>query len=191
MPGFFLLLGISLFLGAGEVLPTIAPAALLHEMGHLLFLSVFRVSVEGIYFTVFGVEIQADTRYLPYWKDIICTLAGPFVNIFAAFVLSRMVGDYLLAGANLLQGGFNLLPITGLDGARALHLFLSWMIEPERADRICCAVEILFAFLFVMVSLYLVICHHTGGFLLVAMLGIFVSIWRRIRLQIPTVSCTI
>ena len=190
-PGFFLLLGGSLLLGAGEVLPLVALAALLHEIGHLLPLSLFGVHVEEIYFTAFGVEIQADTRYLPYWKDIICTLAGPLANILSAFVLSRMVGDYLFAGANLLQGCFNLLPLAELDGARALHLFLSWLIDPVRADRICCVVEFLCALLFVILSLYLVICHHTGGFLLVAVLGIFVGIWHRIRLQIPTVSCTI
>lgn len=185
------MLGGSLFLGAGEVLPLVALAALLHEVGHLLPLSLFGVHVEGIYFTVFGVEIQADTKYLPYWKDIVCTLAGPLMNILTAFILARTAGDYLLAGANLLQGCFNLLPLTGLDGARALHLLLNWLIGPERADGICCAVEIACALLFVVLSLYLVICHRTGGFLLFAGVGIFVSIWRRMRLQIPPVSCTI
>ena len=185
------MLGVSLFLGAGEVMWHVALAALLHEIGHFLLLALFGVCVEGIYFTAFGVEIQADTRYLPYWKDIVCTLAGPLINILAAVFLARVVGQYLLAGANFLQGCFNLLPLTGLDGARALHLILSWVIDPERADRICCVVEFLCAMLFMILSLYLVICHHTGGFLLVAVLGIFVGIWRRIRLQIRTVSCTI
>lgn len=185
------MLGGSLFFGAGEVLPLVALAALLHEVGHLLLLALFEVRVEGICFTVFGVEIQADTRYLPYWKDILCTLAGPLINILAAFILARTAGDYLLAGANLLQGCFNLFPLTGLDGARALHLFLSWLIGPVRADSICCATEILCALLFVAASLYLVVYHRTGGFLLIAVLGIFVSIWRRIRLQIRPVSCTI
>ncbi len=177
-PSFFLMLGGALLLGAVEVLPLISLAALLHEMGHLLALRVFGVGVEGIYFTAFGMEIRADTRFLPYQKDIICTLAGPLVNLLSAVVLARLAGDYLLAGANLLEGVFNLLPLTGLDGARALHLLLSWCFDPIRADRICRMVEVVCAVLLAVGSLYLMVCWHTGGFLLVAVVGIFVNIWR-------------
>ncbi len=177
-PSFFLMLGGALLLGAVEVLPLISLAALLHEMGHLLALRVFGVGVEGIYFTAFGMEIRADTRFLPYQKDMICTLAGPLVNLLSAVVLARLAGDYLLAGANLLEGVFNLLPLTGLDGARALHLLLSWCFDPIRADRICRMVEVVCAVLLAVGSLYLMVCWHTGGFLLVAVVGIFVNIWR-------------
>lgn len=177
-PSFFLMLGGALLLGAVEVLPLISLAALLHEMGHLLALRVFGVGVEGIYFTAFGMEIRADTRFLPYQKDILCTLAGPLVNLLSAVVLARLAGDYLLAGANLLEGVFNLLPLTGLDGARALHLLLSWCFDPIRADRICRMVEVVCAVLLAVGSLYLMVCWHTGGFLLVAVVGIFVNIWR-------------
>lgn len=172
------MLGGALLLGAVEVLPLISLAALLHEMGHLLALRAFAVDVEGIYFTAFGMEIRADTRFLPYQKDIICTLAGPLVNLLSAVILARLTEDYLLAGANLLEGVFNLLPLTGLDGARALHLLLSWLLDPIRADRICCMVEVVCALLLAVGSLYLMVCWHTGGFLLVAVVGIFVNIWR-------------
>ena len=175
-PGFFAILGISLFLGAAEVLPLVALAALLHELGHLFALRLFGVCVEGIYFTSFGAEIRADTRFLPYWQDVICTLAGPGINIFAAVLLSRLAEDYLLAGANLLQGGFNLL--TGLDGARALHLLISWLIDPVCADRICRIVEVICVLLMAACALYLVICCGSGGFLLIAVIGIFINIWR-------------
>lgn len=177
-PGFFGMLIGALLLGAVEVLPLISLAALLHEMGHLLALRVFGVDVEGIYFTAFGMEIRADTRFLPYGKDILCTLAGPLVNLLAAVVLARLAGDYLLAGANLLEGVFNLLPLTGLDGARALHLLLSWCFDPVRADHICRIVEVVCTVLLAVGSLYLMVCWHTGGFLLVAVVGIFVNIWR-------------
>lgn len=182
-PGFFLMLGVSLFLGATEVLPLVALAALLHEMGHLLALRLFGVCVNEIHFTVFGAEIRADTRFLPYWKDVICTLAGPGVNIFSALILSRIAGDYLLAGANLLQGAFNLLPLTGLDGARSLHLLISWLLDPVRADRICRVVESSCVLMIAVWSLYLVLCCRTGGFLLIAVAGILVNIWREIRVK--------
>lgn len=180
-PGFWLTLGGTLLVGAGEVLPLIVLAALLHEMGHLAALHLVGVDVEGIYFTSFGAEIRADTKYLPYGRDIFCTLAGPAVNLVAAVILARSAGDYLLAGANLLQGMFNLLPLTGLDGARALHLLLSWLMGPVKADRVSRVVELCCAAVITMLALYLVVRHHTGGFLFLAMGGVFVGIWREIR----------
>ena len=170
----------TLAVGATEVLPAVAFAALLHEGGHLLFLRIFRVYVEGISFTAFGAEIRADTRYLSYGKDIICTLAGPLLNILAAYILARTAGAYLSAGANLLQGCFNLLPLTGLDGARALHLLLCRLMDPVRADRISRTVELAAAVLIVVIVLYLMVRHSTGGFLLMAVSGVFISIWREL-----------
>lgn len=180
-PGFWLLLGGTLLIGAAEVMPLMVMAALMHETGHLLALSVCGVGVQEICFTAFGAEIRADTRYIPYWQDILCTLAGPFVNIAAAVVLAQMAGDHLQAGANLLQGCFNLLPLTGLDGARALHLGLCWTMDPSRADRICRIVELICAVLITLGALYLVVRHCTGGFLLMAVPGIYVGIWREMR----------
>ena len=180
-PGFFVFLGGALLCGAWEILPLVFLAAMLHEMGHLLALRLFGVTVEVISFTAFGVKIQADTRFLSYGKDLICTLAGPMMNIAAALLFSRVAGNYLLAGANILQGCFNLLPMTGLDGARALHLLVSWWSDPICADRVCRMVELICALVGVLLSVYLVIYHRTGGFLLFAMVGIFVSIWRDMR----------
>ena len=176
--GFWLLAAGTLLSGALEVTPLVVLAAMLHEAGHLAALRLVGAHIEGITLTVFGAEIRADTRYLPYWKDIFCTLAGPGVNIAAAFILARGSEDYLLAGANLLQGGFNLLPLTGLDGARTLHLLLSWGMGPVRADRVSKIVEILCAVAITASALYLVVRHQTGGFLLFAVAGVFVSIWR-------------
>ena len=180
-PGFWLLAAGTLLAGALEVAPLMVLAALLHELGHLAALYLVRAPVEGIYFTAFGAEIRADTRYLSYGRDILCTLAGPVVNIAAALILARCAGDYLLAGANLLQGMFNLLPLTGLDGARALQLLLSWKFGPVVGDHVSYLVELCCTAAVTLLSLYLVACYHTGGFLLFAVAGVFVSIWREIR----------
>ncbi|MBR3704699.1 MAG: hypothetical protein IKM11_04365 [Oscillospiraceae bacterium] len=103
------------------------------------------------------------------------------MNLLAALLLSRLSEDYLLAGANLLQGCFNLLPLTGLDGSRTLHLLISWLIDPVCADRVCRIVELICVLLMAVCALYLVICCGAGGFLLIALIGIFVSIWRDMR----------
>ena len=172
-PGFWGMLFLVVLAGAEKVMLPVCIAALCHEIGHLVVLRVFGVHVEGISFTGFGVEIRADTRYLSYWKDILCTLAGPFVNLFLAVVAARISKDYLLSGANLLQGVFNMLPVSGLDGSRALHLFLSWIFDPIKADRICRVVELSSASVICLISLYLVIYDQAGLFLLMASFGIF------------------
>lgn len=168
----------TLLTGAWNVLPSVMLAAALHEGGHILALALFGVGIEGLSFTAYGAEIRADTRYLSYRNDIICTLAGPAVNIVAALIFARIMGAYLPAGANLLQGCFNLLPLTGLDGARAFHLALCCLLEPGRADRISRIVELSCAVLITLAAFYLVVRHCAGGFLLMAMSGVFVSIWR-------------
>ena len=118
------LLLMALVAGAGEVLPLVALSALCHELGHLTALKLVGAKVEQIRLTAFGAEIRADTRYLSYGREIFCTLAGPAVNLFLAVVLARVTGDYLMAGANLFLGVFNLLPIPALDGARLVFLII-------------------------------------------------------------------
>ena len=124
------LLVLALIAGAGEVLPLVILSALCHELGHLTALRLVGAKVEQIRLTAFGAEIRADTRYLSYGREIFCTLAGPAINLILAVVLARAAGDYLLAGANLFLGVFNLLPLPSLDGGRALYLAVSWFTDP-------------------------------------------------------------
>ena len=178
-PGFWGVLVFAIWIGAGEVLPLVGVAALCHEMGHLAALRLAGAAVEGICFTSFGAEIRADTRYLPYWKDLLCTMAGPAVNIVLALLFARVSEDYLLAGANLMQGIFNLLPVPGTDGSRMMNLLLSWTLDPDRADGICRAVELCCGGAMCAVCLYLVVRGQGGVFLLLASVGIFRSALRQ------------
>ena len=132
--GFPFLLALSLWIGVGEVLPAVVTAAVCHELGHLAALRLAGARVECLRLTASGAEIWADTRFLSYRREILCTLAGPAVNLLLAAVLARVSGDYLPAGANALQGLFNLLPLPHLDGGRALHLLICLLTEPATAD---------------------------------------------------------
>lgn len=75
--GFLVLAVMALIVGAGPVLPMTVLAALCHEGGHLAGLRLAGARVEAVRLTAFGAEIRADTRYLPYGREILCTLAGP------------------------------------------------------------------------------------------------------------------
>lgn len=170
-PGFWLLLLSALVVGAGEVLPLVALAAVCHELGHLAALRLAGAGVERLRLTARGAELWADTRRLSYGRELLCTLAGPGVNLALALLLARLSGDYLLAGANLLQGAYNLLPLPELDGGRALYLAVSLLADPILADRVCRRVGLLCALAVTGVALALVLTQGTGLFLLPAALA--------------------
>lgn len=167
------LLVLALIAGAGEVLPLVILSALCHELGHLTALRLVGAKVEQIRLTAFGAEIRADTRYLSYGREIFCTLAGPAINLILAVVLARAAGDYLLAGANLFLGVFNLLPLPSLDGGRALYLAVSWFTDPLLADRVSRCVGLICGGALAAGALILVVLHGTGAFLLLGALGVF------------------
>lgn len=167
------LLALALITGAGEVLPLVILSALCHELGHLTALRLVGAKVEQIRLTAFGAEIRADTRYLSYGREIFCTLAGPAINLILAVVLARAAGDYLLAGANLFLGVFNLLPLPSLDGGRALYLAVSWFTDPLLADRVSRCVGLICGGALAAGALILVVLHGTGAFLLLGALGAF------------------
>lgn len=164
---------LALIAGAGEVLPLVALSALCHELGHLTALRLVGARVERIRLTAFGAEIRADTRCLSYGREIVCTLAGPVVNLILALVLARVAGDYLMAGANLFLGVFNLLPLPSLDGGRALFLAVSWVTDPLLADSACRWIGLACGGALAAAALVLVVIHRTGLFLLVGALGAF------------------
>ena len=163
-------MALSLLAGAGNVLPLVLFSALCHEAGHLAALWLAGAKVEKVRLTAFGAEIRADTRRLSYPREIVCTLAGPAVNLLLALAFARL-GGYVMAGANLLLGGFNLLPVPALDGGRALHLLVSWLFDPIAADRICQKVGLGCALLLTAAALVLTVRYHAGLFLLLGAAG--------------------
>jgi len=169
--GFFAMAALAVLAGAESVLPAVVLAALCHEAGHLAALSLTGARVERVRLTAFGAEICADTRFMPYGRELICTLAGPAANLLLALVLARWGHRYLAAGANLLLGCFNLLPAPSLDGGRALYLLVSWMSGPPLADTVCKWVGLLTGSALTACAAVLTLRHQAGLFLLLGALG--------------------
>ena len=165
--GFGAMLLVAGLAGAGSVMPLVALSAVCHELGHLAGLHLAGAAVESFRLTAFGAEI----RYLPYGREILCTLAGPAVNLLLALVLARTAGDYILAGANLLLGCFNLLPVPSLDGGRLLYLLVSWCTDPVLAGRVCRPVGLGCSVVLTAAALALTLWHGAGLFLLLGAVG--------------------
>ena len=171
-PGFLVTLGVSVLAGAGSVLPAVLGAAVCHEAGHLLALWAYHVPVESVTIGPVGAVIRASGQdRLSYGRDLLATLAGVGVNFILAFLFARVTEEYLFAGANAVLGVYNLLPIQGLDGGRALYLAAAWIAGPFAAQRVSHLVNLVA--LALLLALVAGLMWETGGgvLLLLAVLG--------------------
>lgn len=177
--GFLLL---SLWFGAvngWRMLALVLAAALIHEGGHWLMLKVLGANVLGVRVGLLGAVMEADCRRLSYGRELIAVLAGPWANLAAAWGLAA-AGMETAAGAHLVLGAFNLLPLRPLDGGRSLWLMSAWLLGPDAAERIVRVVGILTA-----VSLAAGLCflmHWMGGslWLLPPVGGLLAAVWREL-----------
>ncbi|MBE7004551.1 MAG: hypothetical protein E7425_09780 [Ruminococcaceae bacterium] len=177
-PAFFLTLAAALLVGGAEVAAAVLLAASMHELGHLLALRLLGASVEGLRLGGFGAEIRARTHRLSYFRELLAVLAGPAVNLLAAPLIAsyavRHGWDWgcLFAGAHVVLGVYNLLPIPPLDGARALYLVTAYCFDPYAADRAVAAVGLVCSCVLCAFGAYLAVCW--GGMLfLLASFGLF------------------
>lgn len=107
-------------------------AALLHELGHLAVMYLFRQPPRSIDFVSFGIRIRKQqSTALSYGKEVLVFLAGPLSNFISAAILYIMADAQFtqLALVHILLGLFNLLPIGALDGGMIVgnlaHCFTS------------------------------------------------------------------
>ncbi len=146
----------ALALHSGRALPfgTVFFSALLHECAHLAFLLSY--GCRGLTLTLLpggaGLGGAALSR-LSYRHTLVCALAGPAVNLLLAaalFLCARAFPKPALAYAarvNLALGCGNLLPLSFLDGGRALAAFFALKIKSPvpfaGTDKIDLAVSVL------------------------------------------------
>ena len=134
-----LLLALFVMLSSPLLLSALLLAAILHELGHYWVLRRLHARVTAIRITALGAEMQVAGR-LSYGGELLAAAAGPAVNLALALLLGyggRLWSPlYLFAGAQLMLGVFNLLPVQPLDGGSLLWNFAAWLTEPYTADRV-------------------------------------------------------
>ena len=140
------MLGIALLISPPQVVTALIAAALLHEGGHLALLTLFHAPVGGLRLSAMGAELFASTQRLSYGRELLVVLAGPAINLIGAPVCAWLARRffwewcYLFSAAQLLLGGYNLLPIQPLDGGRALYLVTAWRWGPGFGEALSAAV---------------------------------------------------
>ena len=115
----------------------------LHEVVHLIFLRLSGIKKAEIILFPAAVKICCEgLALLSYKKTIIATLSAPVFNISAGAVFAFLYGASgndimkLCCTVNLLLGAVNLLPLSFLDGGRALSAWLFNRYEEVRVQKI-------------------------------------------------------
>ena len=103
-------------------------AAFVHEWGHILvYCGLFHhFPVIEVTMTGFCMRLRGTEKYISPFKLFLLAAAGPAVNLLLAGVWALLLARHATIrgsafwAANLITGGFNLLPIPPLDGAQLL-----------------------------------------------------------------------
>ena len=117
--GFIVLLAALWCVDTTNVLPLVLLAAAVHEGGHLLVLRLSGGRLHRLTLTCCGAVLHCALPEGRFARAAVC-LAGPAAS-FVLTVLAQACGWYRLAGASVLLGAFNLLPLPPLDGGMVLE----------------------------------------------------------------------
>jgi len=99
---------------------------ILHELGHLFFIVLFKQKVDKINLTIFGGQIDCYIGNISFIRSILINSGGIIVNIIILNFSNSIEGYYrnVIYNYNFLLIIFNLLPIYPLDGYRIIESFL-------------------------------------------------------------------
>ena len=135
---FFAVVGLTASLGGAvqTQLLTVLLCSLMHELGHILAMCLFRIPPASVTFYAGGIMLPGGSLNCSRLKTCAVLAAGPAVNLCAsaASILSGSPG--IFAAAGLLLGLFNLLPFRSFDGGR-LYLELTGSEPPAALQLIC------------------------------------------------------
>lgn len=139
-PDFLLLLCAFAVLAGPLPVAAVLGAAALHEGAHWAALAAFGAGVQRLSFDLFGGRMvpRRPLRLNARREAVVCA-AGPAANLCAAALLAALCGRLsfgcFAAGVQLACGLFNLLPASGLDGARILLCLCGRSARAARAVR--------------------------------------------------------
>jgi len=163
--------------GRGLALVGIIFASVLaHEFGHALMARRSGVRVKSVILLPIGGVTQmddsqppADSKLVPWKRDIRIAIAGPVTNLLLAFISGFVILAVFpqaelwtwpfmrssnlpcsVVWANLYIAGFNLLPAYPMDGGRVLRALFSRQMDPVQATRRAVSIGQAFATMFIL-----------------------------------------
>ena len=139
--GFLLLAALLWYLDEDGTLLLAGVACVLHEVAHCAAIWGLGGRISRLRLSVTGAELTlSGTRPLGHTAQFLAAVSGPVANLAAALLAARLAerggGEalWVFAGLNLGLAGFNLLPMSQLDGGRALHSLAGIFLPETAAD---------------------------------------------------------
>jgi len=115
--------------------------SLLHECAHLLAVLLCKGKVLAVRCNLGGFTIESSQVRGGYAGELFCLSAGALCNLLTSLLLVYIFAEteyiYMLAGANITVGLFNLVPCGYFDGGRMLYLCAEYFFGPEHAKSVC------------------------------------------------------
>ncbi len=165
--GFLILVSWLNYLDTDGIIPLALLACALHELGHMGAIYLCGGRVQRVTLTVVGAELALPIS-LSYFQEFCCALAGPAVNLLLAWGCSGYAP--LFGGLNLALACLNLLPLSLLDGGRALGCLLSLFLPFGWKEQVVALLDCFLAGGVVLAGLYLVL---QGGSVTLLILGLW------------------
>lgn len=169
-PSALVLLAAFLLFSRRLTLPAaIISAAFCHELAHVLALRILHAPPRRLTLSASGAELYVPgLDRLSYGGEMLAVAAGPVCNL-ALWALLSLTGAEPLApfaGAHLILGALNLLPVRPMDGGRLLWLLAALCTEPYTADRVSRVIGAAVSAALLALCLYLTASTGGGLFLL-------------------------
>lgn len=156
-------------------------SSLLHEMGHILAMSVSGNKPLSVRFEITGMNIKHQPSVkISTQNEILIALGGPASNavllliscVFLCFFENEKL--FTVACVNLILMTFNLLPIKRLDGGMALYFLLSRKLDAHICSKILKITSIIFIIVLFIWGVYVFI--STNYNISVIIIAIFLTL---------------
>ena len=167
-PGFLFLVAVLFYLDTSGMVLLSLLSGILHEWGHYRMLRWLNNDVRAFRLTVFGARMEPEFP-MNFVQEFIIAAAGPAVNLLLAVIFARVPGGAAFAGVNLALGGFNLLPVGELDGARMLRSLLSAVFSDAQAYSMCWCLDFSFTVIISCVGIVMSVCYGNLTLLLMCL----------------------
>ncbi len=159
-------------------------AVALHELGHLIALYLLKQPPKSITLCIIGVNIKHNFLFEKPAYEAVVASAGPLANLITSLLLVPFISysfPAALCAAGIVIGGFNLLPLSELDGGDILKSLLLIKFSLNQVNIITKTVNITVIVFISIIGVYLLFSPSKNPTMLIAAvyLAVYMLIKRR------------
>lgn len=114
----------------------------IHELGHIIMAVIFKIKINCLKLTIFGMYLDVDTYKLNIKNELLLYLGGIIFNLLSLLIFRDSYRNF-----TLLIILFNILPIYPLDGFRVLKTIFSYFFSYKRSLIITSIISIIVSIL--------------------------------------------